>query len=295
MRSAEMTDRIDMILSSLQATSEDVEARRRVAASLHPPAGPDVRVAEVDEAGVRGELLVAEGASEASTVLLVHGGGYVAGSPEIVRGFAGRLSRAAGVRLFDVAYRLAPEHRCPGAVEDVVAGYRWLLETGTPAHRLVLGGQSAGGGIALAALLVLKERGVPLPSGCFVLSPTTDMTMSSPSLTADGMDDPLLRDLEPMRRNRALYLGDLDAASPLASPLFGDLSGLPPIHIEVSASERLVDDSRRFAEAAEAAGVPVRVVETDGALHNFPNLAPDTPEGRDANARIAEVVRGWVR
>jgi len=285
-----MQARIDEILALLDATSHDIEERRQVAGALHPPAPTGVSVQAVEAGTVRGELVEVAGRDPRGTVLLVHGGGYVAGSPAIVQGFAGRLALAAGVSVFSVQYRLAPEHRCPAAVEDVAEAYRWLGERSS--SPVVVGGQSAGGGIALAAVLLAAARGLSRPAAVFALSPSTDMTLASPSLTDESIDDPLLRDLGPMQRNRAAYLGDLDPASPLASPLFGDLADLPPVHIEVSATERMVDDARRLATAARAAGVPVALVETSGALHNFPNLAGDTPEGVAALDRIAAFVDG---
>lgn len=205
--------------------------------------------------GIPGEWVRPAGEAPAAMLFYLHGGGYIACSPRthrrITSGFALR-----GLSVFAPAYRLAPEHPFPAALDDAVAAYRGLLADGTPADRVVLGGDSAGGGLALALLLRLRDAGHPLPAGAALFSPWTDLTGASATLTSNARRDALFPG-HGMDRLTTPYLAGADPADPLVSPLHGDLRGLPPLLLHVGSHEVLLDDSRRLAERAQAAGTAV--------------------------------------
>ncbi len=205
--------------------------------------------------GIAGEWVRPAGDPPAATMFYLHGGGYIACSPRthrrITSGYALR-----GLSVFAPAYRLAPEHPFPAALDDAVAAYRGLLATGIAAHRVVFGGDSAGGGLALALLLRLRDEGQPLPAGAALFSPWTDLTETSATLRSNARRDALFPGTG-MARLTVSYLAGADPAEPLISPLFGDLRGLPPLLLHVGSHEVLLDDSRGLAEQARAAGVAV--------------------------------------
>jgi hypothetical protein len=170
----------------------------------------------------------------------------------------------------------------------VIAGYRSLLDAGHPASAIAFGGESIGGGtLALAVLPAARDSGLPLPASAFALSPLTDLTLSSPAITAPADRDPLGRDGRQFEAAVRDYLPPgQDPAAPLVSPLYADWTGLPAVHIEVGSTERLIDDARRLIERARLAGVPATLEVTEGAVHAFPATAPDTPEAKAAIERI---------
>jgi epsilon-lactone hydrolase len=253
------------------------------------PPDQDVRVEPATLGGVAAEWVWAEGVPAGPVVLHCHGGGFRAGSPRGSRQFAGRLSRAANARIAVIDYRLAPEHPFPAALDDVITGYRGLLEAGYPASSIAFGGESIGGGtLALAALPALRDSGLPLPASAFALSPLTDLTLSSPAISDPAGLDPLTHDGREFAAAVRDYLpAGQDPAAPLVSPLYADWSGLPAVHIEVGSTERLIDDARRLIERARQAGVPATLAVTEDAVHAFPATAPDTPEARAAIERLA--------
>jgi epsilon-lactone hydrolase len=253
------------------------------------PPDEDVRIEATALGGIATEWVWAEGAPAGRVVLHLHGGGFRAGSPRGSRQFAGRLSRASGARVAVLDYRLAPEHPFPAALDDVMASYRGLLDAGHPATSIAFGGESIGGGtLALAALPAAQEAGLPLPASAFALSPLTDLTLSSPAISDPAGRDPLASDARQFVEAVRDYLPlGQDPASPLASPVFADWSGLPAVHIEVGSTERLIDDARRLIERARLAGVPATLDITEGAVHAFPATAPETPEAKAAIERIA--------
>jgi epsilon-lactone hydrolase len=253
------------------------------------PPDEDVRIETTELGGVAAEWVWAEGVPADRVVLHLHGGGFRAGSPRGSRQFAGRLSRASGARVAVLDYRLAPEHPFPAALDDVMASYRGLLDAGQPAASIAFGGESIGGGtLALAALPAARESGLPLPASAFALSPLTDLTLCSPAISDPAGRDPLARDARQFVEAVRDYLPRAqDPAAPLASPVYADWSGLPPVHIEVGSTERLIDDARRLIERARLAGVPATLDVTEGAVHAFPATAPETPEAKAAIERIA--------
>lgn len=251
------------------------------------PEGTEI---EAVTAGGRPAEWVRTPASGESVILYFHGGGYMIGSLASYRGLGARLATAAGARVLNLDYRLAPEHRFPAPVEDATAAYRWLLEQGVAPGRIVLAGDSAGGGLTLAALLALRDAGDPLPAAAVPLSAWTDLTGAGESMTSRAAVDPWVSPAG-LRAVAKMYLNGESPENPLASPLHGDLRGLPPLYLIVGELETLVDDTTRFAEKARAAGVDVTVEEVPEMVHVFPMFAPVEPAGQAAIDRIGEFVR----
>lgn len=252
-----------------------------------PPGG--VRVTPINESGVRGEWLES-GAAE-RTVYYLHGGGYVACSPKTHRGFTASLSLAANAKILSLDYRLAPENKFPAALEDAVAGYRLLLEKGENPKKIVIGGDSAGGGLAAATLIALRERGLPMPAGAFLLSPWTDLAATGDSVVTNDPVDPMLSG-KLASQLAVLYHGETSPTNPLVSPLYGDLTGLPPLRIYVGDTEILLDDSRRFADRARQQGVSVDLRVRNKMPHVWPIfVAFGIPESKAALGEIAEFIR----
>lgn len=271
---------------TLQQLRQQLENQAKLA-----PVAADVRCQAVDAGGVACEWVKAPGEADVrSAVLYLHGGGYYRGSLNTHRELCSRISRAAGVAVLSVGYRLAPEHPFPAALDDAVAAYRWLVGTGIAPHRIFLAGDSAGGGLAAALMLFLRDKREPLPGGAVLLSPWTDLGQTGPSILSRAAADPSLTKAY-LDRFAAAYLGDADPRDPLASPLFGDLRGLPPLLIQVGTAEILEDDAARFAEKAEAAGVTVRLERWPDMIHVWQRYALMLPEAQEAIERIG----AWVR
>jgi len=205
--------------------------------------------------GVAGEWVSASGL--AGTMLYLHGGGYFSCSPVTHRTITGAFAKS-GFAVFAAGYRLAPEHPFPAALDDALAVYKALLDGGVAAHSLVLAGDSAGGGLVLATLLAAKAAGLPMPACAILFSPWTDLAATGASLQFNHTRDPMLVG-DRIAEVAGTYLDGADPKNPLASPLYGDLAGLPPLCIQVGASEVLLDDSTRLAERARIAGVPVEI------------------------------------
>ena len=257
------------------------------------PIPPDVTTEPVDAGGAEAEW-VSVPESEASRVLLyLHGGGFVIGSLNTHRDVVQRLCRATGARALSVDYRRAPENQFPAAIDDARSAYRWLVDSGTEPKNIVFAGDSAGGGLSVALAIAARDAGQPLPSAIVAMSPWVDMEASGDSMITNEATDPTIRK-EWLLRCAADYLGDRDRRNPLASPLYADLSGLPPMLIQVGASETLLDDSRRLADKAKAAGVDVTLEVWDEMIHLWQLLAALVPEGQQAIDRIGEWVRGKV-
>ena len=225
-----------------------------------------------------------------AVLLYLHGGAYTAGSLVSHQGVVGNLAASCGLRTIFPEYRLAPEYPFPAAVEDSLLIYRRLLADGVAPHRLVLGGESAGGGLTVAVLLAVRDAGLPLPAAAFVLSPWTDLAATGESLQTRARYDPWLKP-EGVIPTAAFYLGKDSPTNPLISPLYGDLTGLPPLLIHVGDYEILLDDSIRLAAKARAAGVDVTLRVWEGMWHVFQNLADRVPEARQS----VEEVGAWVQ
>ena len=258
------------------------------------PTPPDVKVEHVTAGTVPSEWLSAPGARADAAVLYLHGGGYVIGSPRSHRHLAAAIGRAASSPVLLPDYRLAPECPYPAAVDDAVAAYRWLLDHGNrPAH-LVIAGDSAGGGLTVATLLALRDAGVPLPAAGVCISPWVDLTCGGGSYTTRAAVDPIVT-REGVGAMATAYLAGKDPKTPVASPLFADLHGLPPLLIQVGDAEVLLDDAVLLAERARKAGVEATLDVWDAMIHVWHWFFPMLDEGQAAIDRIGEFVRDRTR
>jgi acetyl esterase/lipase len=208
------------------------------------------------------------GACGPGRLLYLHGGGYVIGSPDTHAGMVGELARRAGLLALSVDYRLAPEHPFPAAVDDGLAAYRELLAAGTDPRDLVLAGDSAGGGLSIATLLAAREAGLPQPAAVVLFSPWVDLTLSGGSIRSKEEADPIFTEGD-LLGYVDRYVGTGDRAHPLVSPVFADLTGLPPLLIQVGANEMLLDDAVRLAGRAGADDVDVTLEVGSGLPHVF--------------------------
>jgi acetyl esterase/lipase len=248
----------------------------------------DVHCRPVSAAGIAAEWIEAPDADQ-SVILYLHGGAYALGSVNTHREFVARLARATGMRGLAINYRLAPEHPFPAALEDATGAYDWLLAEGVEPSRIIIAGDSAGGGLALAALVALRDAGKPLPAGAVCISPWMDLALTGASIQSKAHADPVL-DPDSLERYAMAYAGERDRTSPLISPLYADLTGLPPLLIQVASDEILLDDATRFAERAREAGVDATLEVWNGMFHVF-QLVSLLPETREAVAQVAEFVR----
>ncbi len=240
-------------------------------------------------AGVPAEWVAAPGVGRSRTMLYLHGGGYSVGSPRTHRALVSRLSRAASARALVIDYRLAPEHPFPAALDDALDAYRWLITEHASPERMVIAGDSAGGGLAVSTLVRARDEGLPMPAAVVVFSPWTDLAATGESMVSKREEDPWL---SPDRTHEvaAEYLADADPRDPGASPIYADLHGLPPTLIQVGTSEILLDDSRRLAERIRAAGGSVLLDEWTGMLHVFQGFAPYVTEARRAIEQVGSFV-----
>jgi acetyl esterase/lipase len=253
----------------------------------------DVSREPVDVDGIPGEWIATPTAKNGLTVLYLHGGGYVIGSINTHREVISRIARAAGARALAIDYRLAPEHPFPAAVEDATKAYRWLLKQGVPPEKIVVAGDSAGGGLTVATLLALRDAGDPLPAAAVCISPWTDLAITGESMVTKADVDPMIRPQD-AKFGAARYHGTTDPTHPLVSPLYADLAGLPPLLIHVGTSEVLLSDATRLAERAKAAGVDVTLEEWEEMIHVWHFFAFMLPEGQQAIERIGEFARARV-
>jgi acetyl esterase/lipase len=221
-------------------------------------------------------------------ILYLHGGAWVLGWNNSGLGMAAHLSQAAKSRALALDYRLAPEHPFPAALDDCLAAYRWLLQTGTPPPQIVIAGDSAGGNLTLATLLALRENGDPLPAAAICLSPVTDLALTGETLTTQADPVITLAFLTTMARH---YIGASDPRHPLISPLYARLDGLPPLLIQVGADEILLSDAVRLAEKARAAGVRVELSIWPRMWHVWQAFVPFLPEARQAINAIGAFIQ----
>src|SRR5262245_57487061 len=220
----------------------------------------DVAIERVTAPVQPAEWLTPPGARPSAVVLYLHGGGYVIGSPRSHRHLAAAIARASAARALLLDYRLAPEQPFPAALDDALAAYEWLLAHGIASRHLVIAGDSAGGGLTVATLLALRDRGRPLPAAGVCISPWVDLTCSGASYASKAAVDPIVtRDSVDMMAKA--YAGTGEPKAPLLSPLFADLRGLPPLLVQVGSDEVLLDDALGLAERARRAGVEVAVEE----------------------------------
>ena len=253
------------------------EAEARAAEPL-----PEGTVCEtIDANGVAAEWVLGVGATTERTFLFIHGGGYYRGSPASSRAATSRLSAATGARVLSTSYRLAPENKFPAAIDDIYTVYSWMLAQGVDPKRTMVGGISAGGGLTLALLLKLKDNGDPLPAGAVPMSAWTDLTQSSETFRTKADIDPSISK-QYLDRMAEAYLGGADPKTPLASPLYGDPGGLPPMLMQVGTAETMYDDSRLYAEKAKTAGVDITFEPWEDMIHGWHGSAAVLPEAQEA-------------
>ncbi|WP_116139284.1 alpha/beta hydrolase [Trinickia diaoshuihuensis] len=232
--------------------------------------------------------------SPVRTILYCHGGGYYFCSPASHRPLVFALAARSGARTFSLDYRLAPEHPFPAALDDALAAYRGLLAHGIAADSIVIAGDSAGGGLALATLVALRDAGDPLPAAGVLFSPWTDLAATGGTLQSNDGIDPMFCGAA-IGRAAKFYIGDADPTHPYLSPLYADLSGLPPLMIQASSTEVLLDDTRRVAERARAAGVSVHCEIWPNMPHVWQLWTPFVPEAKQALERATQFVRTHAR
>ncbi|MBW2713118.1 MAG: alpha/beta hydrolase [Deltaproteobacteria bacterium] len=264
------------------------DALDRMTGNLPLPKGACISAVEAN--GVPCEWTETPGCSTQGALLYFHGGGYAMGSLITHRILVAKLSRAAKLRVLSVGYRLGPEEPFPAAVEDAVSAYEFLLDEGGAAEEIVIAGDSAGGGLAAACLLALREAGHPLPKAGALISPWLDLSLTRDSVTRLASIDPLVE--APLLQECAdAYLGSTDPKTALASPLFADLSGLPPLLIQVGSAEILLDDATEFADSARRAGSEITLEVWEDMIHVWHSSAAVLPEARDAIAKIGSFLR----
>ena len=276
-------------------TSADVPTLRAAFSDLmaQVPVAPDLQQSPVEIGGVAGVEVTIQGNESEDVILYFHGGVYVIGSAAATVPLVGDLVRRTGAKAITLEYRLAPEHPYPAAVEDARAAYVGLRAQGIAPARIALAGESAGGGLAVALLLALREAGMPLPSCAYLMSPYVDLTLSGETLAAKREVDPLLTP-DGLRARVPDYVGGADASDPLISPIFGDLRELPPLLIQVGSHEVLLSDALRLASRAAISDVPVTLDVTPGVPHVFQAYAGFLDEAGAALDRAADFVKAQL-
>lgn len=292
-----MTDKaeIDAVRALLVAKARPVgwEARRQRLDEIGSvwPIADDIRIDPVDIGGVAGEWSIAPGSDPSRVLLYFHGGGYCSGSIVSHRRLVTEAGRAAGMRTLAIGYRLAPEHPFPAALEDAAAAWRFLIDQGIAPGQIVIGGDSAGGGLTLALLTSLRDAGDPLPACGWLLSPWTDLTLSGDTLATLDAVDPIIHKPYLGELVDAYLPASIDRRDPRVSPLFADLVGLPPLLVQVGSNETLLADSVRLVEAAGVADVAATLEIWPHMIHAFPMWNAHLDAGRRALAAAGAFMR----
>lgn len=275
-----------------EAINVPIEVQRRdwEEGALQTPLPPDTHIEPLSADGVPCEKVSCGIVDQSKVMLWLHGGGFNAGSAKTHRELAARLSLATGIPILLPDYRLAPEYPFPAGLEDSVKVYRWLIRHGTHPGHIVVGGDSAGGGLAISTLLSLLDAGEPMPAAAVLISPMLDLTLSGESIQSRAALDPLVS-REGLSAAIKLYIGNRDPREPLLSPIYADLHGLPPMLIHVGDHERLLSDSVTLAERASAVGVEVNLDIWAEMWHVWHAFAATLPEGQQALEQIGEYVR----
>lgn len=296
MPSIEHEEMVARIVASGMRTPEEADpaliaATRDLELAAPRPDIPDVRVADVDHGGVPCLEVTPIAGDWIGTVVYVHGGGYLWMRAATHLAVAAALVRATGCRCVSVDYRRAPEHPFPAPVEDLVSVYRSLLDAGTAPGTIAFAGDSAGGGLVIAGLVALRDAAVPLPAAGVSISPWSDLEVTGWS--ADTVDDPVVSG-NALRMMAGIYLAGADPRSPTASPLHADLTGLPPLLVQVGTREALLDDARRVTARARAAGVDVTLTEYEDVIHMWVVSGPDIPESLAAYREAGDFVKAHL-
>ena len=268
--------------------------RKSMAAYARRVPRPPARTTTVEKAlwSVSAERIARPQSSPDRVVFFLHGGGYIAGGPALYRQVTWRIAEAARAGVIAVDYRLAPEHPFPAAIDDAFAAWRALLAEGFDPRRCAILGDSAGGGLALALALKLRDERIPLPAAVVAISPWTDLAITGRSAAA-GASDPMMyaEELAPMATQ---FLAGADPRNPYASPLYGDTRGLPPTLIQVGSDEIMRDDATRMAAKLKDAGCTIALEIWPRMPHVWHAFAPIMPEARHAIARIGEFIRQYT-
>ena len=245
---------------------------------------------EAEIAGRYAEWLTPKDAAADQLFIYWHGGAYIMGNCTTHRQLAGHLARSARVKALVPEYRLAPEHPFPAAIEDAVAIYRELLAAGNQPENIIMGGDSAGGGLTMAALLSLRDAGEPLPRAAFLISPWLDLAGTGESMQTRAGRDPWFKP-QHLPTVRSHYCDEADIRHPLVSPVYANVAGLPPLYIQVGSEELLLSDATRIAEAVQETGGDAEIEIWPGMWHVFQLFVHVVPEAKRANAKIA----AWLR
>lgn len=274
-----------------KTTDEDRASYENMLASMSM--ADDIATQRVGAGGVPAEWIRAPQARPDRVLLYFHGGGYVIGSMRTHRPMLAEISRASGFSVLGLEYRLAPENPFPAPVEDALSAYRWLLTTGVAPDKIVLGGDSAGGGLVVSALVAIRYAGEPMPAAGVCISPWIDMEATGNSFVTNAAVDPSVSK-ERILNIAKVYLAGKNPRAPLASPLYADLCGLPPLLSLVGSIETLLDDARALTGRARAAGVEALLEVWDDMPHVWTHFAAILPEGQQAVERIGDFMRHQV-
>ncbi len=253
-----------------------------------------VKYEKIDIDGVPVEWCIPDNLKNAGVILYTHGGGYVAGSIRTHRGTTGRLAIASKTKCISVEYGLAPENPFPAALNDVIKVYHFLLKQGYDSKKIVISGDSAGGGLAVATLLKLRDDNAPQPAAGVLLSPWLDLELTGQSATTMASTDPMVVP-EALREFGLMYTTKDNLRNPLTSPLYANLKGLPPFYIQASSSEVLYDDTTRFEKKLKEAGVVCNVEYWKNMLHVWQAYAPVLPEAQKAINKLGEYIEKKTR
>jgi epsilon-lactone hydrolase len=282
--STEQRENLDAILrQSAFPVGSDVSEQRRLLRELlsAQPLPAEITVIAAALGGVPVAEITVDGVVPRHVVLYFHGGVYVMGDAFLAAGLASQVGRRTRAKVISVDYRLAPEHPYPAAVGDALAAYEALLQGGTAPSDIAFAGESAGGGLAIATLVNARDHGLPLPAAAFAMSPYADLTLAGTTMETKRKADPLLSQ-QALQARVPDYTAGQDAALGLISPIFADLSGLPPLIIQAGTHEVLLDDAVRLAQQAAAADVEVTLDITPGVPHVFQAYYPILEEAAAA-------------
>ena len=290
--STEQRENLDAALrQSAFPVGSDVNEQRRLLRELlsAQPLPADVTVTAAPLGGVPTAEITVDGIEPRRVVLYFHGGVYVMGDAFLAADLASEVGRRTHAKVISVDYRLAPEHPYPAAVDDALAAYQALVHNGIAPSDIAFAGESAGGGLAIATLVNARDHGLPLPAAAFVMSPYADLTLAGTTMQTKREADPLLSQ-EALHARVTDYTAGQDAALGLISPVFADLSGLPPLIIQAGTHEVLLDDAVRLAQQAASADVEVTLDITPGVPHVFQAYHPILDEAGAALDRAGQLL-----
>ncbi len=283
---------IEIIVEQLRANpiGGSLEEMRAGMDETAVPVAEDINVQAIDIDGIPCELYTPPGADTQRVIMFTHGGGFLVGSLISHRAMISELARASGCQALAVEYRLSPEHVFPAALEDATAAYLWLLKNGYSADKIAFSGDSAGGGLTIGTLISLRDSNHPLPAAAVCLSPWIDLEITGESHVSRKDLDPMITSDILMQMGQA-YIGAGDIKSPSASPINADLTGLPPLLIQVGSAETLFSDSERLAQNAQSAGIEVTLEEWPDMVHVWHMFFPQLADARKAISRAGEFIK----